>query len=87
MIKDTYMDRNKWLSWMKKVFQTETEEILCSECLDQVDVYVDREVQGQDMARLMPKLHQHLVQCAVCREEYELLHSLVESGSEDSDVR
>ena len=77
------MDLNKWFSWLKKVFRTEAEEILCSDCLDQIDVYVDRAVQGQDMARVMPKLHQHLEQCAVCQEEYELLRSLVEMEETD----
>jgi len=77
------MNWNKRLSWLQKVFRTEEEEVLCSECLDQIDVYVDRELEGQDVARLMPAIHQHLEQCAVCREEYELLRSLVETESGD----
>lgn len=75
------MDNNKRLAWLKKVYRTEAEEVLCSVCLDQIDVYVDRALQGQDMARRMPAIHQHLEQCAVCQEEYELLRSLVEAES------
>ena len=56
---------------------TEDAEISCSECFDLVSQYVDLEVAGQAGAATFPRLRQHLRQCGVCREEYEVLRDLV----------
>ncbi len=66
-------------AWLKKVHHTQAHEILCSECLERIDIYVDLELQGQDAARLMPDLRHHLDMCRVCEEEYELLRDLASS--------
>jgi hypothetical protein len=41
-----------------------------------VSWYVDLEAGGGDAARAMPALAQHLHQCGVCHEEYEVLRDL-----------
>jgi hypothetical protein len=56
---------------------TQDEEIDCTACLEQVPVYVDRELAGADVAEQMPELHLHLAQCGDCFEEYEALRDLV----------
>jgi hypothetical protein len=59
---------------LQNIADTEDEEISCSECFDLVSEYV--EVAGP-AGEVMPRLRQHLRQCGVCREEYEVLRDLV----------
>jgi hypothetical protein len=66
---------------LRNVELTQEEEIDCTTCLEQVPVYVDREVAGADVAAEMPAVHLHVVQCADCFEEYVALRDLVELAS------
>ena len=81
------MHDSKMQRWLKNIQETLPEEISCSECFDMVSVYVDLEVAGKPAEKMLPQLKQHLNQCLVCRQEYELLHDLAmaeEHGSESS---
>ncbi len=62
---------------MRQIAETEAEEISCSECLDHISEYVDREVSGAEMTQEMRRVAQHLHQCQVCLDDYEILHDLV----------
>lgn len=62
--------------WLKNIYNTQDEEISCSECFDRVAHYVDAEVSGADAATQMPEVKQHIDQCSACREEYEALRDL-----------
>lgn len=62
--------------FLKQIHQTQEDEIVCSDCLEQVDQYVDLELSGQPAEGLMPHLKHHLDQCPVCHEEYQLLLDL-----------
>ena len=64
---------------LTSIQETRDEEILCSDCLDQVSQFVDLELDGQPAETLMPMLHQHLNQCPVCMEEYDLLRELAQA--------
>ena len=44
--------------------------------------YVDLDVAGADPDRQLPLLRQHLEQCAVCREEYEMVRELARLEAE-----
>lgn len=55
---------------------TET-EISCTECFRLLPQYADLELAGQAAANTLPQLAQHLGQCGVCREEYEVLRDLL----------
>ena len=68
---------------MRNILHTQDDEILCSECFDQVSDYVDLEFAGEDAAQKMPHLKQHLDQCCVCREEYETLLELARLDDKD----
>ena len=70
------MKRNHFERWLQNIYNTQDEEISCSECFDAVSHFVDVELSGEDAAAKMPKLKQHLNQCAACREEYETLRDL-----------
>lgn len=66
----------KFSRWMKQVRDTQAEEIDCGVCLDHISQYVDIELATGEAAQAMPSVSHHLRQCAVCREEYELLSEL-----------
>lgn len=63
--------------WVRLIAETRPDEISCSECLDRISVYVEAEQAGHDSFAEMTPVAQHLVQCQVCREEYEVLSELV----------
>jgi hypothetical protein len=52
-------------------------EVSCDECFDQLDVYVELEVDGRDADAALPGMRAHFRGCAACREEYESLLDLV----------
>ena len=61
---------------LRRIADTEDEELSCSDCFDLISGYVELEVGGRDPAGSLPRLGQHLRQCGVCREEYETLRDL-----------
>ncbi len=62
--------------WVVQILTTEEHEISCSDCFDQLAEYVDRELAQMRPDARMEQLAQHLGQCRVCREEYEMLRDL-----------
>ena len=69
------MERPALRRFLRDIADTEDDEISCSECFELVSEYVDLEVAGTVGDRT-PRLQQHLRQCGVCREEYEILRDL-----------
>ncbi len=53
--------------------QTLVEEYSCEEVYELLDQYAEMVARGEDVARLMPLVAQHLEMCPDCREEYEAL--------------
>ena len=76
------MKRSQFERWVRQIYETEEEEISCSECFDLVSQYVDRELAGEAAPEQLPRLKQHLDQCRVCREEYEALRDLARLEAE-----
>ena len=70
------MKSNGLKGWLRQIYDTKDEEILCSECLDRVSHFVDMELSGADARAEQPQVGQHLEQCSACREEYETLRDL-----------
>ncbi|HLO33751.1 MAG TPA: hypothetical protein VK249_31675 [Anaerolineales bacterium] len=70
------MKSNRFERWLQNIYHTQDEEISCSECFDLVSHFVDVELSGADPVVRMPKVKQHLDQCAACRTEYETLRDL-----------
>jgi hypothetical protein len=52
-------------------------EVGCDTCFDQVDRYVELEVDGADANAAIPGLAAHLAGCPACAEEHESLRALV----------
>ena len=70
------MDRDRFERWLRDIYNTEDEEISCTECFDLLARFVELEISGQAAVAKMPALKQHLDQCRACREEYESLRDL-----------
>lgn len=70
--------------WLVRVLATQPHEITCSECFDQISTYVDLKVTGQDAASALPDVHQHLLQCPACAEDYEALLGLAQMEALDA---
>ena len=52
-------------------------EILCDECFERLDEYVELELQGEAADAEVPGMRAHLRGCSACHEEYESLRRLV----------
>lgn len=68
----------RWRRLIRQLQETQDEELSCSECFEQLSDYVDLELAGQPVGERLPRLRQHLAQCRVCREEYQVLRELAE---------
>ncbi len=76
------MDPSRLERLVRMIYRTEDEEISCSECFDLVAQYVDSEIAGRPVPARLRRLAQHLDQCGVCREEYEVLRELARLETE-----
>jgi predicted anti-sigma-YlaC factor YlaD len=67
---------SRLLDLIRKIAQTQDEEINCSECLDLISRFVDLDLAGENAGQRLPQVELHLQQCQVCLEEYRLLRDL-----------
>lgn len=63
---------------IRSLEQSEEEECSCDDVYAVVDQYAEMKFSGEDAARLMPLLKQHLEACHNCCEEYEALLDILE---------
>jgi len=62
-------------------------EILCDECFEQLDVYVEAELRDADADATVPGMRAHLRGCPACAEEYQSLRALVEQDAGPAERR
>src|SRR5690606_27514864 len=62
----------RWRRWLRQIEQTQEHELSCSDCFEQLSDYVDLELAGEPVAERLPMLRQHLAQCGVCHDEYQV---------------
>ena len=55
-------------------------ELSCDQVYELVDQYVEMVARGEDAAAKLPLVRAHLDHCIECREEYEVLLSLIENS-------
>lgn len=70
------MKSDRFERWLQSIYNTQDEEISCSECFDLVSHFVDVELSGADAVAKLPQVKQHLNQCPACQQEYETLRDL-----------
>jgi len=58
---------------MKQLAATRTVEIGCDECYDELDRFVELELNGKKPEEAMPLVQEHLNRCPDCREEFEVI--------------
>jgi hypothetical protein len=54
-------------------------EVSCETCFEELDRYVELELEGADADAALPGLRAHLEGCPACREEHESLLALAGS--------
>jgi anti-sigma factor RsiW len=58
-------------------------EVGCETCFEQLDRYVELELDGADADAAIPGLAAHLAGCPACAEEHESLRALVAAERTD----
>ena len=61
---------------LKRVLGPAGPELLCDECFEKLDEYVDLQLRGEPADERIPGMRPHLDGCAACRDEYESLREL-----------
>jgi len=74
------MDRHTNHKTLKRLLGPAEPEILCDECFERLDEYVELELRGEPADERIPGLRAHLEGCPACHEDYESLRALVENG-------
>ena len=64
-------------SIVERIFSTHADEIDCEGCDAEIAHFVELMDAGQDPARLLPLVQEHLDRCGDCREEFEALLAIV----------
>jgi anti-sigma factor RsiW len=75
------MNADKTDITLKRLLGPAAEEILCEECFEKLDVYVESELNGQPADERVPGMRAHLEGCPACHEEYESLRALLRAES------
>jgi hypothetical protein len=65
---------------VKRLLGPAEPEILCDECFEKLDQYVELELRGEPADERLPGMRPHLEGCPACHEEYESLRELVETS-------
>ena len=67
---------------IKRLLGPAEPEVLCDECFEELDRYVELELQGRAADDEIPGLRAHLAGCPACREEYESLRDLLRADED-----
>ena len=62
---------------IKRLLGPAEPELLCEECFERLDEYVELELQGRAPDEQIPGMRPHLEGCPACKEDYESLRDLV----------
>lgn len=55
------------------IAKTREDEIGCEECFNKLNTFVEQKLEGKSPEIALPLVHDHLLKCKDCREEYEAL--------------
>ena len=68
---------------MKRLLGPAEPELLCDECFEKLDEYVELELHGAQADDLIPGMRAHLEGCPACREDHASLRELVRRTGRD----
>jgi hypothetical protein len=77
------MDKHVNDNALKRLLGPAGPELLCDECFDKLDEYVELELRGRDADERIPGMRAHLEGCPACHEDYDSLRELVQSEPND----
>ena len=63
-------------AWLKRVFETQDDEITCTECAVLVSQFVDLDMETGKAVSRLPQLVHHLHQCPACWDTYQILRDV-----------
>ena len=73
------MDRLTNDDTLKRLLGPAEPELLCDECFEKLDEYVELELRGAPADERIPGMRAHLEGCPACHEDYASLRELVQS--------
>ncbi|MBI3960608.1 MAG: hypothetical protein HY328_17495 [Chloroflexi bacterium] len=68
---------------LQMIAATRPVEIGCDECFEQLDRFAELELAGKNATEAMPLVQEHLERCSDCREEFELLLSMMKAVTDN----
>jgi hypothetical protein len=68
-------------SLLKRLVGPPGPELICEECFEQLDRYVELEQRGADADAAIPGMRAHLEGCSACGEDHRSLRALVRTGT------
>jgi predicted anti-sigma-YlaC factor YlaD len=71
------MDEHMNDETLKRLLGPADRELLCDECFETLDEYVELELQGAEADDRIPGMRAHLEGCPACREDYDSLREFV----------
>ena len=73
------MDRLTNDDALKRLLGPAEPELLCDECFEKLDEYVELKLRGAPADERIPGMRAHLEGCPACHEDYDSLRDLVRS--------
>jgi hypothetical protein len=73
------MDKRMNDDTVKRLLGPAEPELLCDECFEKLDEYVELELQGAEADDRIPGMRAHLDGCPACHEDYDSLRALVQN--------
>jgi predicted anti-sigma-YlaC factor YlaD len=67
---------------LKKIRQTREVEMTCPECLDELDKYTQRILDGEPIEGVLDRVREHLEDCPCCTNQYKLVLETLEAIEE-----
>lgn len=69
---------------LRRILRTQRDEIGCETCYENLDRFVELELDGKDAAQALPLVRRHLEICSGCGEEYQALLAALQSMQSES---
>jgi hypothetical protein len=73
------MDRPRNDDTLKRLLGPAEPELLCDECFEKLDEYVELKLRGAPADERIPGMRAHLEGCPACHEDYDSLRELAQN--------
>ena len=73
------LDSEQLKMMARMIARTREDEIGCSECFAQLDIFVDQLLEGKHPEEAMPLVEHHLNMCKDCHQEFKALLDAIQA--------